>query len=128
MSGASALVLIVDDDEDNRFTYGAALERGGFRVEVASNGLEALAKIATARPDIVIMDLAMPLMDGLEATRAIRSNAETLGIPVIAVSGSSVEQLQRAYDAGVDEICRKPCLPEDLIAIVEQLLSERPQR
>ena len=121
-------MLVVDDDEDNRLSYGAVLEREGFRVELASNGLEALARIAAARPDIVIMDLSMPLMDGLEATRAIRASAETLGLPVIAVSGSSIEDLQMAYDAGVDEICRKPCLPEDLVDIVDQLLGGRETR
>lgn len=118
-------MLIVDDDEDNLLNYGAALERGGFRVEVASNGREALAKMAAAKPDVVIMDLVMPVMDGLEATRAIRSNLDTLGLPVIVVSGSSIEELQLAYDAGVDEICRKPCLPEDLVDVVEQVLSKR---
>jgi two-component system, cell cycle response regulator DivK len=116
-------VLVVDDLEDNRQIYAAYFEHFGFRVDEASDGEEALAKIAAARPDLIIMDLSMPRMDGWEATRRIKSNPATEGIVVLVLTGfASEEDLRRAREAGADEVCTKPCLPADLLEHARRLL------
>ncbi len=114
-----ALVLVVDDYEDNRTLYATVLADAGYTVEEAVNGQEALDKIAKNRPAIIIMDLSMPILDGWEATRRIKSNAQTSEIIVIALTGHATNYgLQRAREAGADAVLAKPCLPSDLLALV----------
>jgi CheY-like chemotaxis protein len=122
-------VLVVDDVEDNRDLYATYFEHSGFRASEARDGEEALAIIAQDMPDVVIMDLAMPRLDGWEATRLIKSNPRTAQIIVIVVTGTaSNENLERARAAGANEVCTKPCLPRDLMGIVRTLLDERERR
>jgi two-component system, cell cycle response regulator DivK len=118
------LILIVDDIEDNRVLYAEYLAHHGMRVDEAVDGEDALEKIATLLPDLVVMDLSMPRLDGWEATRRIKANAEWRHIPVLVVTGHALEQdVRRAREAGCDALCTKPCLPEDLLAHVNELLA-----
>jgi two-component system cell cycle response regulator DivK len=122
----SARILIVDDAEDNRDLYALYFRHSGFTVDEARDGEEALAMIAKDKPDVVIMDLAMPRLDGWEATRLIKSNPRTSGVIVIVVTGSSLEEnLHRARAAGANEICTKPCLPRSLSDVVMKCLDAR---
>lgn len=122
-------VLVVDDVADNRELYATFLEYAGFRAEQASDGEEALSKIARDPPDVVLMDLSMPNLDGWEATRRIKSNPRTKGIIVLVVTGFAMRNdLDRARAAGADDVCTKPCLPKDLVARVEALLARREAR
>ncbi len=117
------LILIVDDFEDNRAMYAQFLTFSGFRVAEAANGKEALETAARLLPDLVVMDLSLPVMDGWEATRRLKSDERTRGIPVLALTGHALgRHSQGAREAGCDGFVTKPCLPEDLVAEIRRLL------
>ena len=119
-------VLVVDDVEDNRDLYATYFEHCGYRTDQASDGEDALAKIARNVPDVVVMDLSMPKLDGWEATRLIKSNPRTTHVIVIVVTGNSMEaNMAAARAAGADDVFTKPCLPKDLLATVERHLASR---
>lgn len=86
-----ALILIVDDSPTEVYQMRKALEQGGFRIEAANDGAEALRKARDMRPDLILMDIVMPGMDGFRATRALAADPATRGIPVIMVSSKSQE-------------------------------------
>jgi CheY-like chemotaxis protein len=121
------VVLIVDDFEDNREMYASYFEAMGYRVVQASDGEEALNVIAREPPDVVVMDLSMPRLDGWEATRLIKSNPRTAKIIVVVVTGFSTRNdLARARAAGANEVCTKPCTPSELLSKVEAHLQKAP--
>lgn len=122
-SSALPLVLVVDDFDDNRELYASVIAEAGFHVETATNGQEALDKIGSQRPAVVIMDLSMPVLDGWEATRQIKANPASSDIVVIAVTSHATNYgLQRATEAGCDAVLTKPCLPQDLIGVIRALI------
>lgn len=117
------LVLVVDDFEDNRAMYVEYLSFQGLRVAEAVNGEEAVARAKELRPDVVIMDLSLPVMDGWEATRRIKADPKTKDIKVIALTGhAEPAHAKRALDAGCDDFVAKPCLPEHLLEKVREHL------
>ena len=116
-------VLVVDDYPDAREMYSEYLEFSGFDVIQAVNGMEALQRAVDAAPDIILMDLSLPVMDGWEATRRLKADERTAGIPILALSGHALTNLsQQAKQAGFDGFVAKPCLPEDLIAEIRKVL------
>jgi two-component system, cell cycle response regulator DivK len=120
------LVLIVDDFQDNREMYAEFLAFAGFDVIEAANGREALDQAFAQLPDIILMDLSLPGLDGWEATRQLKADARTKAIPVVALTGHALAGHSRgAKDAGCDGFITKPCLPEDLVAQVHKLLGAR---
>jgi CheY-like chemotaxis protein len=122
-SDLTPLVLVVDDSEDNREVYVHYLLLSGFRVEMAVDGVEAVEKAASLRPDIIIMDLAMPRLDGWEATRRIRAAPATSRIPVIALTGNAdSESKRRTHEVGCSGYLTKPCLPDVLVSEIRRLL------
>lgn len=127
-SAQAPLVLVVDDFEDNRAMYIQFLTFEGFRVDEAANGKEALDKAASLLPDIVVMDLSLPVMDGWEATRKLKQDPRTRRIPVLALTGHALgAQSQRAREAGCDAFLTKPCLPENLVAEIRRMLGGAPK-
>lgn len=122
--GASApLVLVVDDVEDNRRILADMLRRVGLEVETAVDGEDALDRFARRRPDLVLMDLQMPRLDGCGAIRAIRRAPQGATLPVIAVSASSFEEDRReARAAGADEFISKPFRESELFRKAGRLL------
>lgn len=116
------LVLLVDDFLDTRSMYAEFLDMSGFRVAEAQDGLEAVAKAVSLSPDLIVMDMSLPNLDGCEATRRIRADDKTAHIPIIAVSGHSGATIDEARRAGCDEYLTKPCLPDDLVARIQSLL------
>jgi two-component system cell cycle response regulator DivK len=119
----SPLVLVVDDFEDNRAMYAEYLRHSGFRVIEAENGLDAVERAREFLPDVVVMDLSLPVMDGWEATRQLKGDARTRAIPVIALTGHALEgHSQGARKAGCDEFLAKPCLPKTLLEKVRSML------
>ena len=126
-TAAPPLILIVDDIGDNRQMYAEYLEYGGYRVEQAGSGAEAVVFAEEVTPALIVMDLSMPDMDGWEAIRRIRSNARTASIPILVVSGYSLDATQRgiAVGARADAFLIKPCLPEDLAAKIAAMLAPR---
>jgi CheY-like chemotaxis protein len=125
--GRPRKVLIVDDFEDNRAMYAEYLRYSGFEVIEASNGVEAIEQATGASPDVVVMDLSLPVLDGWEATRRLKADARTRHIPVVALTGHALEgHSQGAREAGCDWFLAKPCLPETLLGTLNDLLSPDP--
>ena len=119
----SPLILVVDDFADNREMYTQFLEFSGFRVAEAQNGNEALEKAFDLRPDLIVMDLSLPGLDGWEATRRLKADDRTRGIPVIALTGHALAGHSKgAMDAGCDAFITKPCLPERLMEEITSML------
>jgi two-component system, cell cycle response regulator DivK len=120
------LVLIVDDVEHGREIYAEYLEFRGFRVATAADGEEALARALELRPDLILMDLSLPKVDGWEATRRLRRDDRTRSIPVIALTAHALASARdQAMDAGCDAVVTKPCLPRDLEQEVRRQLAKR---
>ena len=118
------LVLVVDDFQDNREMYAEYLAFSGFRVIQAANGKEALDQAFANRPDIIIMDLSLPVMDGWEATRRLKADQRTNAIPVVALTGHAMQGHSKgAMEAGCDSFVAKPCLPDQLVAEIRKMLS-----
>jgi two-component system, cell cycle response regulator DivK len=132
MSGAvrkreRQLVLVVEDYQDAREMYAAYLQFSGFDVAEASNGVEAVEKTIELLPDIVLMDLALPRMDGWEATRRLKGDPRTRHIPIVALTGHALAgHAEGAREAGCDSFVTKPCLPDALVAEIRRLL-DRPR-
>ena len=117
------LILVVDDYEDAREMYAEYLRFCGFRVAEARNGNEALEQAFTLMPDLVLMDLSLPGMDGWEATRQLKADERTRNIPVVALTGHALAGASEgAKKAGCDSFVTKPCLPDDLVVEVKRML------
>ena len=103
------MILVVDDSADNLTLISLDLQQNGYRVVTATNGAEAIKVAALVNPDLIIMDLAMPEVDGLESTRQIRQNADLREIPVVALTAFSTEGFRRAaHETGFDGYLTKP--------------------
>jgi len=113
------LVLLVDDDRDTREMYSTYLSHSGLRVTEAPSGPRALERAREQTPDVVVTDIAMPGMDGLELSRLLRAERPTRDVPIIAVSGNPTS---RAHDAGCDVMLEKPCTPDRLFHVIEDVL------
>ncbi len=120
------LVLLVDDFQDNREMYAEFLRFSGLRVEEATNGHEALDKATTLGPDLIVMDLSLPGIDGWEATRRLKADRHTKHIPVVALTGHALAGYSEgARQAGCDAFVTKPCLPEELLNEIQRILVRR---
>lgn len=116
-------VLIVDDFDDTRLLLRTWFERRGFSVIEAENGVQAIDRAATDSPDLIIMDVEMPKLDGLAATRQIRSVKELRFVPIVAVSAYGAEQFRElALAAGCNEYVSTPFEPTTLENIVRALV------
>lgn len=121
------LVLVVDDARDNREMYCEYLEAEGFETVSASDGASAIALSRRRKPDVVIMDISMPKIDGLEATRILRADADLADVPVLVLSAHAFAGTEQdAIAAGADAYVAKPCLPAQLVIEIERLLVGAP--
>jgi CheY-like chemotaxis protein len=122
-SPSHPLVLIVDDYVEGREVCAEYLAFRGFRVATAEDGEEAIAKTRSLRPDVIIMDLSLPRLDGWEASRRLKESEETRSIPIIALTAHSlVSARERALAVGCDVVVTKPCPPLTLEAEVKRRL------
>src|SRR5262249_10421675 len=111
------LVLLVDDDEDSYNLYSDVLAMSGFSVIGANDGTEAIDLARRLRPDLIVMDLGLPILDGCEATRRLREDPRTRPIPILALTGFVQPQtVELARQAGCDAFLGKPCPLERLLA------------
>jgi CheY-like chemotaxis protein len=117
-------VLVVDDYQDAREMYAEYLQFSGFRVAEAGDGAEALEKAFAMLPDIILMDLSLPVVDGWEATRRLRGDERTKRIPVLALTGHALTQDEEAK-LGCDAFVIKPCPPDTLLEEVKRVLAAR---
>jgi two-component system cell cycle response regulator DivK len=117
------LILVVEDFDDAREMYRDYLEYAGFRVETARDGREAIEKARTLNPDLVLMDLSLPGIDGWEATRLLKSDPATKNILIVALSAHALAaEGERARSAGCDGFIAKPCLPPELVEEISKYL------
>ncbi|HKV14338.1 MAG TPA: response regulator [Reyranella sp.] len=119
----SKKILVVEDTEDNRQILRDLLGMAGYEMVEARDGAEGVAKATEHRPDLILMDIQMPVMDGYEATRRIRTNPELKSIPIVAVTSyalSGDEEKTRA--AGCDGYIAKPYSPRQMLAKVREIL------
>jgi CheY-like chemotaxis protein len=122
MTGVGPLVLVVDDYQDAREMYAQYLVASGFRVAEAATGVEAVRIARELKPDCILMDLALPGIDGWEATRQIKADGATAAIPVIAITGHTSELASRdARAAGCAAFVIKPALPDAVVSEVRRV-------
>ena len=115
-------ILVVEDQEDNRQILRDLLA-AHYEVAEAENGQEALAAVARERPDLILMDIQMPIMDGYEATRRIKTDPATRSIPIIAVTSYALTGDEaRGREAGCDVYVTKPYSPRQLLAKIREFL------
>jgi DNA-binding response OmpR family regulator len=120
--GTRQLVLIVEDDVDAREAYDRFLSMNGFRTAVASDGREALRKVASLQPDIVVMDLAMPTLNGKETIQALRDSKTTARIPVLVLTAHARDGSETVRTMDCEGFLIKPCAPSELLAEVNRVL------
>jgi two-component system cell cycle response regulator DivK len=124
--GLAALVLVVDDVAHGRDICSEYLEFRGFRVATAADGLEAMDKAFELLPDVILMDLSLPGIDGWEATRRLKADERTRAIPIIALTAHALASAHdKAREVGCDAVVTKPVLPRDLEAEVRRHLESR---
>ena len=118
-----SLILLVEDHDMAREIMQRRLEREGYRVETAQTGKESLEKIRTVSPDLVLMDMSMPMIDGWEATRRIKADPELKRIPVMALTANAIEgDRERCLAAGCDDYETKPVDFDRLLKKIRLLL------
>lgn len=120
------LVLVVDDVADGREIVGEYLKMSGYELDSAADGLEAVQKAQDLVPDVILMDVWLPKMDGLEATRRLRQDPRTKDVPIIALTAHGLASARgKALEAGCDAVITKPFLPEALEKEIERQLARR---
>jgi len=117
-------ILLVEDNEDNRIVYATILRHHGYRVVEAFDGAEALAKVETEHPDLILLDISLPHIDGWEVSRRLRSSEPTKGIRIVALTAHAMPgDRERARSEGFDGYLAKPCEPRAVLAEVRRLLA-----
>ena len=118
-------ILLVEDNEMNRDMLSRRLERKGYSVSIALDGAEGLEKARTEAPDLILMDMSLPVMDGWEATRQLKAGEATRNIPVIALTAHAMaSDEQKAHEAGCDDFDTKPVELPRLLGKIEALLKK----
>ena len=117
-------ILVVEDQEDNRQILRDLLTTGGYDIIEAENGQDAITATETNQPDLILMDIQLPVMDGYEATRRIKSNPDLKSIPIIVVTSYALSgDEEKARSAGCDDYVAKPYSPRQLLAKIRARLS-----
>lgn len=126
-----ARVLIAEDHSETRLLYAGYLELLGFEVDTVPDGHSVIRVALEWRPDVVVMDLSLPHLDGWEATRRLKGDPRTAHIPIIACTGHALDgSVEAAIVAGCDAYVVKPCLPDELVREIRRILArvQRHQR
>jgi CheY-like chemotaxis protein len=119
----SPVVLLVDDNEDCRIIYGSTLRHAGYIVRTANNGLAGVESAQSNAPGLILLDIGMPVMDGMQALSALKNDSRTAGVPVVAVSARVArDQHDRYLGAGFTEVLLKPITPGEILAAVQRHL------
>jgi DNA-binding response OmpR family regulator len=120
------VILAADDDADILALVAFRLERSGYTVLQARDGEEALSLARSASPDLAVLDVMMPKLDGFELTRRLRADEATSGIPIILLTAKAQDgDVERGFDVGADDYIRKPFSPQELRARVHAILARR---
>ena len=126
MQGNGRKVLLVEDNEDNRIVYSTILRHYGYTVSEALNGEEGIAKARSELPDLILMDISIPILDGWEAAQILKRDPATQSIPIVALTAHALStDREKALEVGCDGYLAKPCEPRTVVAEVARLLSLR---
>ena len=118
-------LLLVEDNEDNRIIYSTVLRHLGYRVVEAQDGVEAVELARTTQPDLILMDISIPRMDGWEATRILRGDPRTRDIPIVALTAHALaDDRERAAEVGFSSYLAKPIEPRVVVAEVRRWFGE----
>ncbi|MGA9253637.1 MAG: response regulator [Roseobacter sp.] len=118
-----ALILIVEDNDMNLDMLSRRLQRKGYEVVAARDGKDGVEQARLVKPDLILMDMSLPVMDGWEATRTLKADPEVAGVPVVALTAHAMaSDKQKALDAGCDDFYTKPIELPGLLAIIARLL------
>ena len=116
-------ILLVEDNPDHRSMYGSRMRAAGWDVRELESGAHALEVALTFAPDVVVTDLTMPELDGAAATRQLKDNVRTAGVPIVVLSGY-IDRAWEAYRAGCHTFLTKPCLPEVLLNVIDSAVRD----
>ncbi len=117
--------MLVEDNEDNRIVYSTILKHFGYEVTEALNGEEGIAKARSEKPDLILMDISIPIIDGWEATQVLKHDPSTKGIPIIALTAHALaSDREKAMEVGCDGYLAKPCEPRAVVAEVQRFLGK----
>src|SRR4029077_7378137 len=123
MNGKGKTVLLVEDNEDNRIVYSTILRHFGYTVTEALNGEEGISKARAEKPDLILMDISIPIIDGWEATQVLKHDPATNDIPIIALTAHALaSDREKAMEVGCDGYLAKPCEPRAVVAEVQKFL------
>jgi chemosensory pili system protein ChpA (sensor histidine kinase/response regulator) len=123
---ARGLIMVVDDSLTVRRVTQRLLERNGYDVMLAKDGVDALRQLQDARPDVMLVDIEMPRMDGFDLTRNVRASAETRAIPIMMITSRTAEKHRSvAFDVGVNEYLGKPYQEDELLGLIRRYMAER---
>jgi DNA-binding response OmpR family regulator len=123
---AAPLIVVADDDPDIVTLVSGVLSKAGFEIVPATNGADALELVRSRRPDLAVLDVSMPSLDGLEVLRSIRSDPEVADLPVILLSARAQEEdVRNGYAVGASKYMRKPFSPRELVAVARDLVSDQ---
>jgi CheY-like chemotaxis protein len=123
MNGKGKTVLLVEDNEDNRIVYSTILRHFGYTVTEALNGEEGISKARAEKPDLILMDISIPIIDGWEATQVLKHDPATNDIPIIALTAHALaSDREKAMEVGCDGYLAKPCEPRAVVAEVQRFL------
>ena len=124
-----AKILLVEDNEMNRDMLSRRLERRGYEVVIAVDGQQGVDLAQSTRPDLILMDMSLPIIDGWEATRQLKAMAEMKGVPIIALTAHAMSgDREKALEAGCDDYDTKPIELPRLLGKIETLLAPKPSR
>jgi CheY-like chemotaxis protein len=125
MTANGKTVLLVEDNEDNRIVYSTILRHFGYSVTEALNGEEGIMKARTEKPDLILMDISIPVIDGWEATQVLKHDPTTKDIPIIALTAHALaSDREKAMEVGCDGYLAKPCEPRAVVAEVQRFLGK----
>ncbi len=123
MSQTGKMILLVEDNEDNRIVYSTILKHFGYEVTEALNGEEGISKARSEKPDLILMDISIPIIDGWEATQVLKHDPATKNIPIIALTAHALaSDREKAMEVGCDGYLAKPCEPRAVVAEVQRFL------
>jgi two-component system, cell cycle response regulator DivK len=119
------VILLADDFEDARDIYGSYLTLHGYDVVLAVNGRDTVTQATNCRPDMILLDLRMPVVGGIEALRELRTHAALDRVPIIAFTAHALDDERiNALQHGFDDVLAKPCLPDELVAYIRRTLGQ----
>ena len=119
----SPVVLVVDDNEDSRIIYGSALRHAGYAVRTANDGVQCVESAVANAPDLILLDISMPRLDGMQALEQLKTDPRTSTSPVVAVSARvNKEQHDTVLKAGFSEVLLKPITPAKILESVKRFV------